>query len=88
MVMEKNGEDRWTNRVRTEVLKRVKEEKNILPAIKGKKANCIGHIMRRNCRLKLVTEGKTEEKLEVMGRRGEEVRSHWMALRKRQDNGN
>jgi len=64
-----------TDRVRSEVLQRVKEERNILQIIRGKEANCIGHIMLRNCLLKRVTEGKTEEKLEVMGRRGEEVRS-------------
>jgi hypothetical protein len=44
--------------------------------------------MRGNCLLKRVIEGKTEEKLEVMGRRREEVRSYWMALRKREDAGN
>jgi hypothetical protein len=88
MVIEKNGENRWNDRVRSEVLQRVKEERNILPTIKRKKANCIGHIMRRNCLLKRATEGKTEEKLEVLGRRGEEVRSYWMALRKREDIGN
>ena len=86
--MDKNGEDRWKNRVRSEVLQRVKEESNILPTIKGKKANCTGHIMRRNCLSKRVIEGKIEEKLEVMGRRGEEVRIYWMALRKREDIGN
>jgi hypothetical protein len=40
---------------------------NILPTIKRKKANCIGHILRRNCLLKRAIERKTEEKLEVMG---------------------
>jgi hypothetical protein len=44
--------------------------------------------MRRNCLPKSVIEGKTEEKLEVLGRRGKEVRSYWMALRKREDTGN
>jgi hypothetical protein len=34
--------------VRNEVLHTVKEERNILHALKGKKANWIGHILRRN----------------------------------------
>jgi len=49
------------------VLQRVNEERNILLIIKGKIAKCIGHVMRRNCLLKRVIEGKAEEKLEVMG---------------------
>ena len=63
MVLEKNEEDR----VWSEVLQRVNEERNILLIIKGKIAKCIGHVMRRNCLLKRVIEGKAEEKLEVMG---------------------
>jgi hypothetical protein len=60
----------WTDRVRNEeVLHRVKEEGNILHAIKGRKANWIGHILRRNCLLKHVIEGKLEEKIEMTGRR-------------------
>jgi hypothetical protein len=44
----------WTDRVRNEeVLHRVKEERNILLTIKRRKANWIGHILRRNCLLKL-----------------------------------
>jgi hypothetical protein len=34
-------EIRWTNRVRKEVLYRVKEEMNIVHAIKERKANCL-----------------------------------------------
>jgi len=38
----------WTDRVRNEVvLQRVKEERNILQRIKRRKANSIGHILRR-----------------------------------------
>ena len=51
----------WTDRVKNEeVLPRVKEERNILHAIKQRKANWIGHILRRNCLLKHVIEGKIE----------------------------
>jgi hypothetical protein len=42
-------------------LHRVKEERNILRTIKRRKANWIGHIVRRNCLLKHVIEGKREE---------------------------
>jgi hypothetical protein len=53
-----------------EVLHRVKEERNILHTIKRRKANWIGHILRRNCLLKHVTEGKLEGRIEMTGRRG------------------
>jgi hypothetical protein len=47
----------WTDRGRNEaVLHRVKEDRNILHAINRSKANWIGHILRRNCLLKHVTE--------------------------------
>jgi hypothetical protein len=47
-----------TDRVRNEeVLHRVKEKRNILHTIKIRKANWIGHILRRNCLLKHVIEG-------------------------------
>jgi hypothetical protein len=61
----------WTDRVRhEEVLHRVKEERNILHKIKRRKANCIGHILRRNCLLKHVIEGKLEGRVEMTGIRG------------------
>jgi hypothetical protein len=61
----------WTDRVRNEeVLHRVKEERNILHTIKRKKANWNSHILRRNCLLKHVIEGKLEGRIEMMGRRG------------------
>jgi hypothetical protein len=53
-----------------EVLHRVKEERNIVHTIKRRKANWIGHILRRNCLLKYVIKGKIEGRTEVMGRRG------------------
>jgi hypothetical protein len=49
---------------------RVKEERNILHAMKRRKANWIGHILRRNCLLKHVIEGKLEGRIELTGRRG------------------
>jgi ppGpp synthetase/RelA/SpoT-type nucleotidyltranferase len=54
----------WTDRVRNEeVLHRVKEERTILHKIKRRKANWIGHILRRNCLLKHVIEGKLEGRM-------------------------
>jgi hypothetical protein len=51
-----------------EVLHRMKEERNIVHTIKRRKANWIGHILRRNCLLKHVIEGKLEGRM--TGRRG------------------
>jgi hypothetical protein len=49
----------WTNTVTSEeVLHRVNGERNILHRIKGRKANGIGYILRRNCLLKRIVEGK------------------------------
>jgi hypothetical protein len=53
-----------------EVLHRVKEARNILHTIKRRKANWIVHILRRNCFLKHVIEGKLEGRIEMTGRRG------------------
>jgi hypothetical protein len=49
----------WTVHVRNEeVLLRVKEQRNILHEISKRKANWIGHILRRNCLLQRGIEGK------------------------------
>jgi hypothetical protein len=53
-----------------EVLHRVKEERNIVHTIKRRKANWIGHFLRRNCLLKHAIEGKIEGRIEMTGRRG------------------
>jgi hypothetical protein len=53
-----------------EVLLRVKEQRNILHEISKRKANWIGHILRRNCLLQQVIEGKIKGVIEVTGRRG------------------
>jgi hypothetical protein len=45
-----------------EVLHRVKEERNILQTIKRRNTNWIDHILRRNCLLKHVIEGKIRGK--------------------------
>ena len=61
----------WTDHVRNkEVLRRVKEQRNILHEIRKLKGNWIGHILRRNCYLKQVIEGKIKGEMEVTRRRG------------------
>jgi hypothetical protein len=61
----------WTDHVRNEeVLLRVKKQRNILHEISKRKANWIGHILRRNCILQRVIEGKIKGRIEVTGRRG------------------
>ena len=45
-------------------------EKYILHEIRKRKANWIGHILRRNCLLKQVIEGKIKGEIEVARRRG------------------
>ena len=61
----------WTDHVRSEeVLLRVKKQRNILHEIRKRKANWIGHILRRNCLLQRVIEGKIQRGIEVTGRQG------------------
>jgi hypothetical protein len=52
-----------------EVLHTAKEERNILHTIKRRKANWIGHILRRNCLLKHVIGRKIEGRIETTGTR-------------------
>jgi hypothetical protein len=53
---------------------RVKEQRNILHEVSKRKANWIGHILRRNCLLQQVIEGKINGGIEVTGRRGRRLR--------------
>ena len=49
----------------------VNEQRNILREIRKRKANWIGHILRRNCLLlKQVIEGKIKGEMDVTRRRG------------------
>ena len=52
------------------MLLRVNEQRNILREIWKRKANWIGHILRRNCLLKQVIEGKIKGDMDVTRRRG------------------
>jgi len=61
----------WTDHVRNEeMLLRVNEQRNILHEIRKRKAKWIGHVLRRNCLLKQVIEGKIKGEMEVARRRG------------------
>jgi len=65
-----------------EVLHRVKEQRNFLHVISKRKANWIGHILRRNCLLQRVIEGKIKGGIEVTRKRGRRRR---MTLRRGED---
>ena len=52
------------------MLLQVNEQRNILHAIRKRKAKWIGHILRGNCLLKQVIEGKIEGEIEVTRRQG------------------
>jgi hypothetical protein len=70
---------RWTDQVRNkEVLLRGKEQRNIVHEIRKWKANWFGHILRRNCLLQKIIEGKIKGGIEVIGRQGR----RWMTLTK------
>ena len=58
VVLEKDGEQH---------LGRMYEKRR---TTKRRKVNWFGHILRRNCLLMHVIEGKLEERIEVTGRRG------------------
>ena len=77
----------WTDLTRNEdVLLRVKEQRNILHEIRKRKANWIGHILRRNCLLQRVIEGKVKGVIEVTGRRGRRRRKQLEDLKERRGN--
>ena len=77
----------WNDRVKNEVLHRVKDDRNILHAIQRRKALCIGHILRRNCLLKHVIGGKIEGRIEVTGRRGGRRKQLLDDLKEKEDTG-
>ena len=66
-----------------DVLLRVKEQKNILHEIRKRKANWIDHILRRNCLLQQVIEGKIQEGIGVTGRQGRRRRKLLYDLKER-----
>jgi len=58
------GKVSWIDRVRDEVLHRGKEQRNILQTVNRRKVNWIGHMLRGNCLVKHITEGKIEGRIE------------------------
>jgi hypothetical protein len=66
-VLKEDGKDHVTNE---DVLLRVKEQRNILHEISKREASWIGHILRKNCLLQRVIEGKIKGGIDVTGRRG------------------
>jgi hypothetical protein len=76
----------WTDHLRNrKVLLRIKEQRNILHEISKRKANWIGHILRRNCLLRQVIEGKVKGAIEVTGRQGKRRRKLLDDLKERKD---
>ena len=76
----------WTDHVRNEeVLRRINEQRNILHEIRKRKANWIGHILRRNCLLKQVIEGKIKGEIEVTRRQGSRRRKLLDDLKNRRE---
>jgi hypothetical protein len=74
----------WTDHVRNkEILLRVKKQRNILREVRKRKANWIGHILRRNCLLQRVTEGKIQRGIEVTGRQGRRCGKQLVDLKER-----
>ena len=61
------------------------EQRNILHEIRKRKANWIGHILRRNCLLQRVIEGKIKGRQKWQEDEEEDVGSYWMTLRKGED---
>ena len=68
-----------------DVLLRVNEQTNILHEIRKRKANLIGHILRRNFLLQRVIEGKIKGGIEVTGRRGRRRKKLLDHLKERED---
>jgi hypothetical protein len=62
---------------------RVKEQRNILHEIRKRKANWIGHILRKNYLPQWVTEGKVQGGIEVTGRQGRRRRMLFDDLKER-----
>jgi hypothetical protein len=74
----------WTDHMRNEeVLHGVRDDRNFILTVKERKANWIGHTLRRNCLLKRVIEGK-EKRIEVREEEEEDVSRCCMTLRRRE----
>ena len=70
------------------MLHRVRDERTIVRTIKIRKADYIGHVLRKNCLLKRVIVGRIGGRIEVTGRRGRRRKQQRDTFRKREDIGN
>jgi hypothetical protein len=69
------------------MLPSVIKERNVLRTVKSRKANWIGYVLRMNCLIKDVSEGKIKGRIKVTGSRGrrrtellgylKETRGYW-----------
>jgi hypothetical protein len=66
-----------------EVLLRVEEQRDILHEIRKRKANWVGHILRRSCLVQRVIEGKIKGGIEATRRRGRRRRKLLKDLKER-----
>ena len=89
MVLEKYGQDQLDRSCekRSTACSPGGKEIRHTRTIKRRTANWIGHILRRNCLLKLVIEGNIEE-YKCGEDKAEDVISYLMILRKREGNRN
>jgi hypothetical protein len=79
VVLEKDGEDQLDRSCGNGL----KDGRNIRKTLKRRQADWSGYILRWNCLPKHGVEGKIARRIEVMGRREEDVSSYWMTLRKK-----
>jgi len=63
------------------------QERNVLHKIKWEKANWIGHILRKNCRLTNVIEEKVKGRIEVTGKLAEICKQLLDELREKREYG-
>jgi len=83
VVLEKDGKDQLDRSCEKWRSVRVKEQRNISHEISKRKVNCTGHILRRNCLLQGVIEGKIKGGIEVTGKRGRRHRKLLDDLKRR-----
>jgi hypothetical protein len=67
---------------------RVEEVRNVLQTTKRRKANWIGHVLRRNCLRTHVIEGKAERRIEVTERQVRRRKQLLYDIKKREDAAN
>jgi hypothetical protein len=66
------GNIKWSEKISNEVLERIGQKRTLLNNILGRKANWIGHILRRNCLPHGAIEGQMTA-VKRVGRRIKEI---------------